>query len=392
MRRGVIVKKEIVAMLLAGGQGSRLLDLTTSIAKPAVHFGGRYRIIDFPLSNCAHSKIDTVGVLTQYESLQLNTYIGIGSSWGLDIENGGVTILPPYASKKGNNFYTGTANAIYHNLNYLDMYNPEYVVILSGDHIYKMDYSEMLDTHKGNNADLTIAVIEVPIEEASRFGIMNTDEDMRIIEFEEKPKNPKNNLASMGIYIFSYDVLKKYLKSNEEDLLTEFDFGKNVIPAMLDDKLNLFAHTFKGYWKDVGTIQSLWEANMDLLETPEDLNLFSKHKRVLSKNRTIQPTYIDESSTIVDSVISNGCEVKGSIIKSVIGERCVVANVTVIDNSVIMPQVKIGSNVHLSHCVVKEGTSIPDNFECKGNKDDIKLVTCELMESITGVRGDCNEE
>ncbi len=380
------MKKEIVAMLLAGGQGSRLHDLTTSVAKPAVHFGGKYRIIDFPLSNCAHSQIDTVGVLTQYESLQLNTYIGIGSSWGLDIENGGVTILPPYISKGGKNWYNGTANAIYHNIKYLDMYNPEYVIILSGDHIYKMDYSKMLATHKDNNADLTIAVIEVPFDEADRFGIMNTDENMMITEFEEKPKNPKSNLASMGVYIFSYDVLKEYLKLNENDLESEFDFGMHVIPAILEDNKRIFAHKFKGYWKDVGTVHSLWEAHMDLLNTPEDLDLFSKNMRIYSKSRTLTPAYIGYDSSINDSIICNGSNIHGTIVKSIVSECCSVGKDTKIENSVLMPDTKISDSVNLAYCIVKENVIVPEGFTCIGNENDIKLITEEFIENTIGIR------
>ncbi len=385
------MKKEVVAMLLAGGQGSRLLDLTTDVAKPAVHFGGKYRIIDFPLSNCAHSQIDTVGVLTQYESLELNTYIGIGSSWDLDIEDGGVTVLPPFVSKSGKNWYTGTANAIYHNMRYLDMYDPEYVVILSGDHIYKMNYSKMLDAHKKNEADLTIAVFEVPIEEASRFGLMNTDENMRIIEFEEKPKHPKSNLASMGVYIFSYDILKQYLKLNEEDLENEFDFGKHVIPAILNDNKRIFAYTFKGYWKDVGTIQSLWEANMDLLDNPEDLDLFSRYKRVYSKNKSIPPTYIDKGSFITDSICSNGSNIYGTIVRSVISECCNIGINAVVEDSVIMPGVNIAEDSKISHCIVKENVNIPKGFKCVGNPNDIKLITEEFVEDVIRQGGVCNE-
>ncbi len=380
------MKKEIVAMLLAGGQGSRLLDLTTNVAKPAVHFGGKYRIIDFPLSNCAHSQIDTVGVLTQYESLELNTYIGIGSSWDLDIEDGGVTVLPPFVSKNGKNWYTGTANAIYHNIRYLDMYDPEYVIILSGDHIYKMDYGQMLETHKENNADLTIAVFEVPIEEANRFGIMNTDDNMRIVEFEEKPANPKSNLASMGVYIFSYNVLKEYLKLNEEDLENEFDFGKHVIPAILNDDKRIYAHQFRGYWKDVGTIQSLWEANMDLLDNPGDLDLFSRYKRVYSKNKSIPPTYLDEGSSVADSIFSNGSNIYGTVKRSVVSECCTIGKKALVENSVMMPGVEIGDNAKLAYCIVKENVRIPEGFECSGDKNDIKLITEEFVEEFENAR------
>jgi glucose-1-phosphate adenylyltransferase len=362
-------------MLLAGGQGTRLKDLTTTIAKPAVHFGGKYRIIDFPLSNCTHSNIDTVGVLTQYEPLELNTYIGIGSAWDLDVEDGGVTILPPYISKSGKNWYTGTANAIYQNIKYMDLYDPEYVVILSGDHIYKMDYSEMLETHKQNNAELTIAVIEVPMEEAHRFGIMNTNDEMKIVEFQEKPKEPKSNLASMGIYIFSYATLKKYLALNEQDLENEFDFGKHVIPAVLDDGLNVFAHPFKGYWRDVGTISSLWETHMDLIERPNEVELFSPEWKILSKSFSSTPTYVDGGSQLKDSVICAGCDVCGDVIHSVIGEGCSIGCGSNVSNSVLMPGVSVGDDVKLDYCIVKEDVVIPNGFEFVGTIEDIELIT-----------------
>ncbi len=378
------MKKELIAMLLAGGQGTRLKDLTTTIAKPAVHFGGKYRIIDFPLSNCTHSNIDTVGVLTQYEPLELNTYIGIGSAWDLDVEDGGVTILPPYISKAGKNWYTGTANAIYRNIKYMDMYDPEYVVILSGDHIYKMDYSEMLETHKANNSELTIAVIEVPMNEAHRFGIMNTDENLKIVEFQEKPKEPKSNLASMGIYIFSYPTLKKYLQLNELDLENEFDFGKHVIPNVLNDGLAVYAHPFKGYWRDVGTIASLWETHMDLIERPEEVELFNPDWKILSRSFTSTPTYIEEHSLLKEAVVCAGCDIYGTVTHSVIGEGCSVGKNSSVTYSVLMPGVTVGDNVSLDYCILKEDVVVPDGFSHKGTKEDIHLITENTIKEWEG--------
>ena len=284
--------KECVAMLLAGGQGTRLKSLTKQIAKPAVYFGGKYRIIDFPLSNCTNSDIDTVGVLTQYEPLILNDYIGIGSPWDLDRKHGGVSVLPPFMQSEGGGWYTGTANAIYRNLKFLNQYNPEHVLILSGDHIYKMDYSAMLDHHKVSGADATISVLEVPWEDASRFGIMNTNDQQRIVEFDEKPEHPKSNLASMGVYIFRWDVLKEYLIEDAANENSSHDFGKDIIPALLHDHKNLMAYEFEGYWKDVGTVDSLWEANMDLLKKEPELNLNDPKWRIYSKNPNQPPQYI----------------------------------------------------------------------------------------------------
>ena len=310
--------KECVAMILAGGQGSRLGALTTNVAKPAVPFGGKYRIIDFPLSNCSHSGIDTVGVLTQYQPLELNTYIGGGQPWDLDRRNGGVYVLPPYVSAEKGEWYKGTANAIYQNIGFISQFNPEYVVILSGDHIYKMDYSAMIKAHKKAGADATIAVIEVPWTEASRFGIMNTDEDMNITEFEEKPEKPKSNLASMGVYVFSWGPLKKYLIADENDPSSSNDFGKNIIPQMLKNGLKLLAHRFDGYWKDVGTIQSLWEANMELLDEDPKFVLDSGSWKIYSKNPVLPPQYISENAKISNSYITEGCEISGTVEHSVI--------------------------------------------------------------------------
>ena len=320
-----MAKKKCVAMLLAGGQGSRLGVLTSKIAKPAVPYGGKYRIIDFPLSNCTNSGIDTVGILTQYKPLELNDYIGSGKPWDLDRANGGVHILPPYQGQKGGDWYKGTANAIYQNLEFIARYDPEYVLILSGDHIYKMDYSKMLKQHIKTNAACTISVMEVPFDEASRFGIMNTNPDGSIYEFEEKPKNPKSNLASMGIYIFDYEILKKYLIEDENNPESSNDFGKNIIPAMLANKEKMVSWKFDDYWKDVGTVSSLWEANMDLLETPPKFDMTDRHWNIYSRNMPLAPHYAGKSSKIVNSTVSEGCVIDGEVNNSVISGNVVVA-------------------------------------------------------------------
>ena len=317
-----MIKKEMVAMLLAGGQGSRLGVLTQTVAKPAVSFGGKYRIIDFPLSNCINSGVDTVGVLTQYQPLRLNAHIGIGIPWDLDRAVGGVTLLAPYESAKGSDWYSGTANAIYQNIEYIDSYHPDYVLILSGDHIYKMDYEVMLDFHKANRADLTVAVMPVPIEEASRFGVMITDETNRIVDFEEKPKEPKSNLASMGIYIFSWPVLKEALLRLRE--VPELDFGKHVIPYCRDKGKRLFAYEFHGYWKDVGTLSSYWEANMELVDIVPEFNLYEEYWRIFTKSDFIPPQYLGEHAKIEASLIGEGCEIYGEVHHSVIGAGVVI--------------------------------------------------------------------
>ena len=311
-------KKTCIAMLLAGGQGSRLGILTKNVAKPAVPYGGKYRIIDFPLSNCTNSGIDTVGVLTQYQPLELNAYIGSGAPWDLDISNGGVFVLPPYQKGKSGEWYRGTANAIYQNMAFIEQYNPDYVLILSGDHIYKMDYNAMLDYHISHHADATIAVREVPWEEASRFGIMNTNPEGEIIEFEEKPQKPKSNKASMGVYIFTWEKLRHYLTEDEADKNSSNDFGKNIIPNMLRDKQTLVAYDFNGYWKDVGTIESLWEANMDLIDNPMPMNMHDKKWRIYSKNPGMPPHYISEGAVVTDTLITEGCEVYGKVNHSVL--------------------------------------------------------------------------
>ena len=366
-------KKEIVAMILAGGQGSRLGVLTKDIAKPAVPFGGKYRIIDFPLSNCSNSGINTVGVLTQYKPLDLNAYIGIGDPWDLDRRNGGVTILPPYQGEKGGAWYKGTANAIYQNIQFVDRYEPEYVLILSGDHIYKMDYYKMLEFHKSHNADATIAVIDVPLEEASRFGIMNTNKDNTIYEFEEKPKNPKSTNASMGVYIFKWSLLKEYLIKDEVDKNSSNDFGKDIIPKMLNSGRKLVAYPFKGYWKDVGTIESLWEANMDLLKLDNELNLYDSEWKIYSENQVRPAQYIGEKSKIANSLIVEGCIVNGDVEDSILSQGVSVGKNTVIKNSVIMPNVKIGDNVVIERAIIGNDSII--NNDCHiGDGNDIQVV------------------
>lgn len=369
-------KKEIVAMILAGGQGSRLGVLTKNIAKPAVPFGGKYRIIDFPLSNCSNSGIYTVGVLTQYKPLDLNAHIGIGDAWDLDRRDGGVSILPPYQKEKGGDWYKGTANAIYQNIKFIDRYEPEYVLILSGDHIYKMNYDEMLEFHKEKNAGATIAVIEVPSKEASRFGIMNTREDNSIYEFQEKPKNPKSNNASMGIYIFNWSVLKKYLKEDELDLESSNDFGKDIIPNMVKANERIFAYPFKGYWKDVGTIESLWEANMDLLKFDNDLNLHDTTWKIYSHNQVRPAHYVGEEAKINNSLIVEGCIIKGKIENSVLSEGVYVGKNSFIKDSVIMPNVEIGDNVRIEKAIIGSGAVI--DYDCVvGDGKDIAVVAAK---------------
>ncbi|WP_093043387.1 glucose-1-phosphate adenylyltransferase [Thalassobacillus cyri] len=356
-----MMKKECVAMLLAGGQGTRLKSLTKQIAKPAVYFGGKYRIIDFPLSNCTNSGIDTVGVLTQYEPLILNSYIGIGSDWDLDRKYGGVSVLPPYVqSEEGGGWYTGTANAIYRNIKFLTQYEPDHVLVLSGDHIYKMDYSDMLDYHKASGADATISVIEVPWEEASRFGLMNTNDYGVITEFEEKPENPKSNLASMGVYIFRWDVLKRYLIDDAGNESSSHDFGKDIIPAMLGDYKKMMAYTFDGYWKDVGTVASLWEANMDLLEEKPELELNDHSWRIYSKSPNQPPQYISHEANVHNALINEGCRIHGSIDHSVIFYGVHVQEGSTIRDSVVMPDVKIGRNVTINRAIIAAGSVIED--------------------------------
>ena len=371
-------------MILAGGQGSRLGVLTKRLAKPAVPFGGKYRIIDFPLSNCSNSGIYTVGVLTQYKPLDLNEHIGIGAPWDLDRRDGGVNILPPYQHEKGGMWYKGTANAIYQNIEYVDRYDPEYVLILSGDHIYKMNYDNMLEFHKSKEADATIAVIDVPLEEASRFGIMNTRDDLSIYEFEEKPEKPKSTNASMGIYIFKWKVLKKFLKEDEKDLESSNDFGKNIIPRMLMKGKRLVAYPFKGYWKDVGTITSLWEANMDLLKRDNDLNLYNNDWKIYSNNPVRPAQYIGKDATVKNSLIVEGCTVYGTVENSVLFQGVYVGKDTVIRNSVIMPDTKIGNNVTIEKAII--GSNAIIRKECvigDGNKIAVIAAKEDLSSGTT---------
>lgn len=351
-------KKDMIAMILAGGQGSRLGTLTKKLAKPAVPFGGKYRIIDFTLSNCSNSGIDTVGVLTQYRPQVLNSHIGIGIPWDLDRNKGGVSLLPPYMSQTGGSWYKGTANAIYQNRQYIDSYDPEYVLILSGDHIYKMDYSKMLKFHKDKGADATIAVIEVPFDEASRFGIMNTNDDASIYEFEEKPKHPKNNLASMGIYIFNWKTLKKFLQDDEANKDSSNDFGKDIIPSMLKEDNKLYAYPFKGYWKDVGTIESFWESNMDLLDETNTLNIFDSSWKIYSVNPSRPPQYVGNESIVKNSLLVEGCVVLGNVFNSVLFPSVSIGKNSKITNSVIMPNVTIGENVVIDKAIICSNATI----------------------------------
>jgi glucose-1-phosphate adenylyltransferase len=371
-------KKKCIAMLLAGGQGSRLCSLTKNIAKPAVPFGGKYRIIDFTLSNCTNSGIDTVGVLTQYQPLLLHSYIGIGSAWDLDRKNGGVTVLPPYSVSSGVKWYEGTANAIYQNINYIEQYDPDYVLVLSGDHIYKMNYRKMLDYHIAKQADATISVIEVPWSEASRFGIMNTNEQMEIIEFEEKPANPKSNLASMGIYIFNWPLLKEYLQMDNADPHSSHDFGKDVIPLLLREKKRLVAYSFKGYWKDVGTVKSLWEANMDLLDEENELNLFDHSWRIYSVNPNQPPQYISDEAVVINSLVNEGCMVEGNVEHSVLFQGVHIGKGAIVKNCVIMPDVVIGEGTYIEKAIVTPNVEIPPYMVIRS--DDVLLVTKEWLQ------------
>lgn len=357
----MLPKQSVVAMLLAGGQGSRLGILTKKIAKPAVPFGGKYRIIDFPLSNCVNSGIEAVGVLTQYQPLVLNEYIGNGQPWDLDTMNSGVQVLPPYQRSRGADWYKGTANAIYQNMNYISRYNPTYVLILSGDHIYKMDYSKMIAFHKENKADCTIASINVPIEEASRFGILNTNDDGSIYEFEEKPKKPKSTKASMGIYVFTWKTLEKYLKEDEENNKSSKDFGKNVLPAMLAAGERMFAYEFKGYWKDVGTIESLWESNMDLLNPNVELDLNDENWKIYSRNPVLPPHYIAEGAKVQNSLISDGCNIYGEIDFTVLFAGVHIGKGAVVKDSIIMPGAVIHEGAKVQYAIISENVVIGKN-------------------------------
>lgn len=365
------MKKEMIAMILAGGQGSRLGVFTKNIAKPAVSFGGKYRIIDFTLSNCSNSGIDTVGVLTQYRPLLLNSHIGIGSHWDLDRKNGGLSILQPYMNEKEGNWYKGTADAIYQNMNYIDSYDPEYVLVLSGDHIYKMDYSDMLEHHKSKNADVTIAVMEVDWDEASRFGIMNTDDDGSIYEFEEKPENPKSNLASMGIYIFNWKKMKNYFESGK----LYIDFGKNLIPKMLNDKVNMYAYEFNGYWRDVGTIESLWQANMDLINPDNGFDLNDANWRIYTDTMAMPPQYLGKDADVKKSILVDGCRVFGSVENSVLSHGVSIGEGSIVKDSVIMSNAKIGKNVIIEKAMIGEGAIIEDDCKISSEDESISIVS-----------------
>lgn len=356
-----MIKKEMIAMLLAGGQGSRLGVLTSKVAKPAVSFGGKYRIIDFPLSNCINSGVDTVGVLTQYQPLRLNTHIGIGIPWDLDRNIGGVTVLPPYEKSANSEWYTGTANAIYQNIDYMDSFNPDYVLILSGDHIYKMDYEVMLDFHKANGADVTIAVMPVPVEEASRFGIVIADDKRKIIDFEEKPANPRSNLASMGIYIFNWKTLKESLIAMADQ--PALDFGKHVIPYCHEKGQPLYAYEFNGYWKDVGTLNSYWEANMELIDIVPEFNLYEEYWKIYTKSDILPPQYISDNSVVERSIVGEGTDIYGKVYNSVIGCGVTIGKDAVVRDSIIMNNTCIGANCELNKAIVAEHVVIEDDVQ-----------------------------
>jgi glucose-1-phosphate adenylyltransferase len=366
-------KKKCIAMLLAGGQGTRLGKLTSSIAKPAVSFGGKYRIIDFGLSNCVNSGIDTVGILIQYKPLILNRYVGTGESWDLAVADGGVHILPPYAGETGGQWYEGTADAIYHNIDFIDIYNPDNVLILSGDHIYKMDYNKMLEAHEERDAELTVSVIEVPMEEASRFGIMTADAEGRITKFSEKPKNPDSNLASMGIYIFSWPSLRKALLADHENPDSSHDFGNDIIPKMLEAGKNLFVYRFEGYWRDVGTIQSYYDSQMDLMDNVENINVFTKQNRIFSNSNIYPPQYLGPNASISNSLICNGCTVYGKVNHSILGSGVVIGEGSVIEDSIVLPNAVIGRNCRVTRSIVNEGAVIDDLSNLGSEDGDIAV-------------------
>lgn len=364
-------------MLLAGGQGSRLYALTQNRAKPAVPYGGKYKIIDFPLSNCIHSGIDTVGVLTQYEPLELNAYIGNGATWDLDCMSGGAYVLPPYVKGKKGEWYSGTASAIFQNIHFIEQYNPDYILILSGDHIYTMDYEKMIDAHEERGADATIAVMEVPMAEASRFGIMNTDDDMRIVEFEEKPPVPKNNLASMGIYVFSWKKLREYLIADNQDPNSSNDFGKNIIPNMLNNGEKMFAYLFSGYWKDVGTIDSLWEANMDLLAEKPELDLHDDNWRIYGRNLVLPPHFIGEEASVHNSILCDGCNIYGTVENSILSPGVTVEKGAVVKDSIIMQQTVIRAGSSVTRAIIDEDVTIMEDAKIGGD-GKITVVGSEL--------------
>ena len=366
-------KKKMLAMLLAGGQGSRLYSLTNNIAKPAVSFGGKYRIIDFGLSNCVNSGIDTVGILVQYKPLVLNRYVGTGESWDMDVPDGGVHILPPYAGKSGGEWYEGTADAIYHNIDFIDMYSPENVLILSGDHIYKMNYNLMLEEHVANNSDLTVSVIEVPWEEASRFGIMTADNEGNIVKFSEKPKEPDSNLASMGIYIFKWDTLRKALLEDHENKDSSHDFGNDIIPKLLAEGRKLTVYRFVGYWRDVGTVQSYYDSQMDLMDDVENIDVFTGDMKVFSNSNVFPPQYLGREANIRNSLVCNGCTVYGSIKHSILGSGSVVLDGTVIEDSIILPNAIVGRNCRITRAIINEGAVVEDNTVIGDTEGDIQV-------------------
>lgn len=379
-------KKECVAMLLAGGQGSRLYVLTTKVAKPAVPFGGKYKIIDFPLSNCVNSGIDTVGVLTQYEPHALNSYIGSGQTWDLDRMRGGVYTLPPYQRFKGSEWYKGTANAIYQNINFIDEYDPDYVLVLSGDHIYKMNYNKMLQHHKQNEADATIAVLDVPLDEASRFGIMNCNPDGTIYEFEEKPKQPKSTLASMGIYIFTWKKLRQYLIDDEAKEGSSNDFGKDIIPAMLNNGEKLISYRFEGYWKDVGTIESLWEANMDLLSPKSGLNLSDDTWRIYGRNNGAPPHFTSKEAKVVHSQVSEGCEIHGNVSESILFSDVIIGKGATVEYSILMPGVVVEPGASVRYSIVAEGAHICEGASIGGAPSEVEADAWGVSVVASGVR------
>ncbi|MBR3144819.1 MAG: glucose-1-phosphate adenylyltransferase [Clostridia bacterium] len=376
------MSKKCVAMLLAGGQGSRLGVLTSKIAKPAVPYGGKYRIIDFPLSNCSNSGIDTVGILTQYKPLELNDYVGSGKPWDLDRMSGGVHILPPYQRQKGGDWYKGTANAIYQNIEFIERYSPEYVLVLSGDHIYKMDYTEMINLHEETKAACTIGVMEVPLDEASRFGIMNTNSDGTVYEFEEKPKHPKSQLASMGIYVFTWEKLKKYLTLDNDNPDSDNDFGKNVIPLMLNNNEKLMTFRFKGYWKDVGTVDSLWDANLDLLNPKINFDLSDKNWRIYSRSNAAPPQYIGDSAKVENSLITDGCVVNGKLDFSILFENVTVEPGAIVEYSLVMPGAIIKSGAHVKYSIIAENAVIEEGATV--GKDPTEVPLGEFGITVVG--------